>query len=114
MEDVAAPYVGRVPLYFRSFVHNGLRGVILVAPHDLEGVVGVVCNCVEADEFMCHRNGQELLCDVSPLVHRLIVPVGPVEEELRAEVAVGPRVGEIQRLIRIHGDEYLYQGEDSL
>ena len=37
-----------------------------------------------------------------------------MELELLVERTVGSGIGEVLRLIRVHGDEYLHQGEQSL
>ena len=50
-------------------------------------------------------------CFTTSLVDGVVVEVGPMELELLVESAIGTRVGEVLRLLGVHGDEDLHQRE---
>ncbi|CAB0590190.1 hypothetical protein CIP107554_00690 [Corynebacterium diphtheriae] len=111
--DVAAQLVAAVPVVTVHTVSDTRGRIVLVGTHRQQVARDTVSDGVEADELVRHRNGQQRTCHVVPLVDRLVVEVGPVEEVVRVELACA-RVGEVDRLLRGHGDEDLHQGEDAL
>ena len=60
---------------------------------------------------MSHRDGEQVARHVLPVVDGFVVEVGPVEV-VCLEVSVRAGVGEVDRLVRVHGHEHLDQGEE--
>ena len=101
------------PIDLGDPVRDGVGGVVLVAPHDLEDAVGVIGHGVEADELVGHGDGEEGRSDPLPMVDGFVVEVGPMEVVVRIEDAVGSRVREVPGLFGLHGHEDLDEGEDA-
>ena len=108
-----------VPLASAHLVGYGSSRVVLVAAHDLQTAVRAICHGIEADELVCHRDGEQRGGEALPFVcsgfvaraDGLVVEVLPVEEEVRVERARAG-VGEIARLVGGHPHEDLRQAEE--
>ena len=61
---------------------------------------------------MCHRDGEQILRNVLPVVQRLIVGVSPMEIEVLIELTVRSGIRKINRFIRLHGNENLDKGKE--
>ena len=108
-EPLGAPQL--VPIDLRHAIGDATGREVLVAAHDLQNAVGVVGHGVVADELVRHGNAQQQLHHIEPVVHRFVVEVRPMELEFLVERAVRARIGEVLRLLRRHGHEYLHERE---
>ena len=113
MPDIAPELLACCPVIFRNTVRNLIRRIVLIAAHNLQYTIRIIGHRIEADHLMCHRNRQQPLDDLLPVIDRIIIQICPVEIEVRIEPSIWSRICEIQRLLRIHRDEYLHQGEQA-
>ena len=79
MPHISTELIPFCPVVLCYTVGNLVGGIILVAPHDLQYAIRIIRYGVEADQLMCHRNGQKPLHNLFPVVNRIIVQVCPME-----------------------------------
>ena len=108
-----------VPLAPAYLVGYGGGRVVLITAHDLQAAVRAVGQGVEADELVCHGDGEQRGGEAFPFIgpgfvtraDGLVVEVPPVEEKVRVERARAG-VGEVVRLVGSHSYEDLRQAEE--
>ena len=88
MPDVAAHLIPISPSAHSNTAGNTRSRIILIAAHNLQNTVGIVGNGIEADQLVCHRDGKQILCNVLPVVQRLIVGICPVKVKIFVELSV--------------------------
>ena len=109
MPDVTAELIFVAPAA-QADTAGYLRGsIVLVTTHDLQNTVGIISNSIEANELVCHGNGQQPLCNVFPVVQRFIVDICPVEIVILIEPSIRAGIGEVHRFIRLHSNKDLHQ-----
>ena len=97
------------PLGLCNFIRNSACRIVLIAAHNLQNAVRVICNSIKTDKLMRHRDRKEMRGYILPSVHRLIIEIRPMEVIVLIELPVGTGVSEIYGFIRRHGDEHLNQ-----
>ena len=111
MPDISAPLAGVLPFPAGDLVGDRAGGIILIAAHDLQGVVRVISHRIEANQLVRHRDGEQVGGDGLPVIHRLVVEVRPVKIVVRIKLAVRAGIGEIQGFVGLHGHKDLHQRE---
>ena len=113
MPDVATPVQVVVPVGLLHPVADLAHGKILVAAENLQRLVLVVGNGVEAHHLMRHRDGEQVGGHLPPVAHDDVVEVFPMEIELWLEAVFRARIGKVERLLRSHCHIDLHHREDA-
>ena len=115
--DIAPQLFSGFPVGTAHLVGNGIGSVVLITAHDLQHTVRIIGNGVEANQLVCHGNGQQRGSNALPVIDRLIIEVSPVEIVIRVEFSIRAGIGKVERFLRIHGHKNLNQrkqpGENS-
>ena len=111
--DVAAHLILISPATHGNAACNTRSRIILIAAHNLQNAVSIIGNGIETDQLVRHRDGKQILCNVLPVVQRLVVGVRPVEVKVFVELSVRAGVGKIDCFIRLHGNKNLHKGKQS-
>ena len=115
MPDMSAPLsLGRIffPIPLCYPIGNADCSVILITSHYLKQVVICISNRIESDQHMSHRNIQKPCRNLIPFIDKHIVKVRPMEKERWIENTILSRICKIDRFLRLHCNEYLYQRKD--
>lgn len=96
-----------------NLICDGIGGVILITPQNLEFAVPIVGDGIKSNEHMRHRNREKFFDDFSPFIYRIIVEIGPVKEKFSIKFLSISWIGKIERLFWRHCYKDLYQREDS-
>ena len=113
MPDIAATLIFICPVPHGNAAGNAGSRVILIAAHDFQYPVSIVSYCVKSNQLVCHRDGEQILGNILPVVQRLIIGVSPMEVEVFVEHSIRAGIGKINRLIRLYGNKNLHQGEQA-
>ena len=112
------PDISAILIFIRPTPHGNTTGnagssIVLVAAHDFQNTIGIISNCIKTNQLVCHRDGEQILRNVLPVVQRLIVGISPMEVEILVKYPLRAGIGKINCLIRLHGNENLHQGEQT-
>lgn len=102
MPNMAASLILFSPFSFLYSAGDRPCSIVLITAHDFKGSVRIIGNIIETDHFVGHWDGKQMLCDLLPIVHWLVIEISPMEIVVVIELAVRTGVSEIKRLIRIH------------
>ena len=113
MPDIAAILIFIRPTPHGNTAGNAGSRIVLVATHDFQNTVGIVGHCIKTNQLVRHRDGEQILRNVLPVVQRLIVGISPMKVEILVKHSVWAGISKINCLIRLHGNENLHQGEQT-